>query len=99
MEKVRNLKTHTIKKRGCDFCADMVKARDEQGKLHKACTHDKRPYKVLDKYETYDEFLKSEDSRILVAQFFETAANCYTLGRISKKPQKMFSDGDKRTTL
>jgi len=72
---------------------------DEYGKKYTACPYSECPYKVLDKYESYDEFLESEDSKILVDQFFSTAADCYTLGRITRKPQRMFSDGDKRTTF
>lgn len=96
---MRYLKKHTIKKRGCDFCLDMAVTKGEDKKPHKTCMHDTCPYKVLDKYETYEEFMQSEDSRILVGQFFETAAKCYTMGKITKKPQRMFSDGDKRTTF
>lgn len=55
--------------------------------------HDKCPYTVLDKYETYDEFIASEDSVILVPEFFASIADCYRLGKISNKPQRMFSDG------
>lgn len=42
------------RKRGCEFCAD-VHARLK-------CPYEECPYKVLDKYSTYGQFLKSKDS-------------------------------------
>ena len=92
----RIISTLERKKRGCQFCNDVG---TEAGPGRLTCKFKSCPYKVLDKYETYDEYLKSEDSKILVDQFFSSAAECYHVGRITKKPQRMFSDGDKRTAF
>lgn len=93
MKKVRFLKAYEKKQRGCAYCLDMSVLHDESDKPHFTCKHDKCPYTVLDKYETYDEFLASEDSKILVPQFFEAAQELFRLTKISNKPQRMFSDG------
>lgn len=42
-------------KRGCAYCADGFKDG-------RRCSYDKCPYKVLDKYNTFGQFLKSKDS-------------------------------------
>lgn len=43
--------------------------------------------------------MKSEDSRIIVDEFFQTVAECYTLSAYNKKPVKNGSDGDFRVSL
>lgn len=53
--------------------------KDKYDKQHTSCPHDKCPYRVLDKYETYDDYMESEDSKIDVSAFLVEAANCYTL--------------------
>lgn len=88
---MRRLTKADMKQRGCDVCLDKTMIR-ENNKNHDVCKHEKCPYTVLDNYETYDEFLASKESRILVENFFSQVANCYTLGSISSKPQRMFSD-------
>lgn len=93
MEKVRFLKKFEKKQRGCAYCLDMSVVHDEYDKPHFSCKNSKCPYTILDKYETYDEFLASEDSRIFVPEFFDSVADCYRLAKISNKPQRMFSDG------
>lgn len=88
-----------MKQRGCEFCLDYTKARDSEGKPHHSCTHKACPYKVLDKYETYDEFLASKESMILVPQFFEAANELIRMTNIGRKPVKMFSDVYRRWNL
>lgn len=78
---MRCLKRHEIDHRGCLICADM-----QSKGAHLKCQHDECPYKVLDKYESYDEFFASEDSKILVPEFFKTVADCYELAQVSKDP-------------
>lgn len=50
---MRFLKQNEIRKRGCKYCAD------KKGVKRMQC-----PYKVLDKYKSYGEFLLSKDSLI-----------------------------------
>ena len=88
-----------MKQRGCDYCLDYTKARDVEGKPHHSCTHKACPYTVLDKYETYDEFLASEESKILVPMFFEAADELFRLAKISKKPLRMLIDRSGRAYL
>ena len=85
VEKVRCLKRHEIDQRGCLICADMRTAGTGK-ESHLACLHDECPYKVLDKYESYDEFFASEDSMILVPEFFKTAADCYEMAQVREDP-------------
>jgi hypothetical protein len=64
----------------------MQKTRDA-GYFRTGCPHDECSYHVLDKYDTYEEFMASEDSKILVDGFFQTTASCYELanGNIAVK--------------
>ena len=91
---------HTIKKRvlhlserkqrGCAYCLHVV-YKDVKGVSRLACSFDKCPYQVLEKYKTYEEFLASEDSKILVDEFFQTAACDHELGNRNPLIQKMLS--------
>lgn len=90
---MRYLRLYEKKQRGCAYCLDMSVVHDDYDKPHFSCKHSKCPYTVLDKYETYEEFLESEDSKILVPQFFEAAEELFKMGKISNKPQRLFSDG------
>lgn len=58
------------KKRGCYYCLDRTVTK-EWDKNRRACPFDKCPYKVLDKYKSYDDFMASEDSQIPVSELFE----------------------------
>ncbi len=73
-------------KRGCQYCLDSGRIRGSSG-IRFGCPHDKCPYHVLDKYKTYEEYMTSEDCKILVNAFFQTAASCYEMsnGRVSVK--------------
>lgn len=66
------------KKRGCIYCKDMKPTRN-RGLIRTGCPFDECPYHVLDKYDTYEQFMASEDSRILVDEFFQTKASRYEL--------------------
>lgn len=60
--------THEEKtKRGCVYCTDAEKTEAHGGRHRTACPHEECPYKVLDKYDSYKEFIKSEDSKVDVA--------------------------------
>lgn len=78
MHKMRVVPSFEKKQRGCQYCFDMRKEH-YKGANRIACPHDECPFHVLDKYETYEKFMASEDSRILVDGFFQTAASCYEL--------------------
>ena len=51
---MRRLTQTEVKKRGCDYCAE--------AEVRWKCPYDKCPYTVLDKYNTFGQFLKSKDS-------------------------------------
>lgn len=51
-------------KRGCYYCKDITRAQYGQRDVRLYCIHDECPYRVLDKYETYQDYLNSPDSRI-----------------------------------
>ncbi len=81
------------KQRGCAYCTH-VDIKKHGYATQTSCPFDECPFKVLDKYDTYEEYMASEDSRILVTEFFQTIADCYELSSASKKPTKNYSDGD-----
>lgn len=83
------------KQRGCQYCQNMQKENFGEG-LRTACPFDECPYTVLDKYKTYEEFMASEDSKILVNEFFKTVATVYEFSASPCKTKILFSDGDGR---
>lgn len=96
---MRVVRYYEKKQRGCESCLEhgMVLSK---GAYRTACPHDDGcPYKVLDKYKTYEEFMASEDSKILVDEFFETAAGCYKNVSSSCVPKRVLSDGDWRSQM
>lgn len=78
------------KKRGCIYCADVEQVHHGYHGLRNTCPHDKCPYKVLDKYKTYEQFMASEDSKILVPSFFQADAACYELQRETSSIKDVF---------
>ena len=85
------------KQRGCIYCIHSTR-KIRRGENRTACPFGECPYTVLDKYNTYEEFMASEDSKILVEQFFSTVASVYDLS-MPRTPKKVFSDGDSRMHL
>lgn len=90
---MRVIPLHENRKRGCNYCFHVGRIYGKAD-TRIACPFDECPYKVLDKYESYEEFMASEDSRILVEEFFKTVADCYTLASCSKKPAKNYCGND-----
>lgn len=66
------------KQRGCWYCTNKQVTKD-MGSIRTACPYKVCPYRELDKYDSYEEFLGSDDSKILVDGFFHTSASCYEL--------------------
>lgn len=97
---MRLVPAHEKKKRGCLYCAnvEIVRTGGRKKDSRTACPFDECPYKVLDKYESYEEFMKSEDSKILVTEFFSTIPSCYEL-QSRMTPNRSFSDGDSRVGI
>lgn len=83
---MRKIPLREKKKRGCQYCNDMQMTCD-RGEMRTSCPHDECIYHVLSKYDSYDEFMASDDSKILVDGFFQTVPNCYELanGNITVK--------------
>ena len=91
---MRTIPNFERKQRGCAFCKD-GDCR-QQGRVWRIrCPYSECPYRVLDKYKTYDEFLKSEDSKILVTEFFSTIASAYEMASHHSK-NRLYSDGSGR---
>lgn len=98
MNEKRVLGATEKKQRGCQYCLHVTSKRHE-GQIRNACPFIKCPYEVLDKYKTYEEFMESEDSKILVEEFFTSVAGCYELSSCEHTPKRIFSDGDSKTNL
>ena len=84
--------------RGCKYCLHM-KNVPYSGTTRTLCPFLECPYTVLDKYNTYEEFMASEDSKILVNEFFATVATVYELSANPAKTKCLFSDGSSRCFL
>ena len=86
------------KKRGCWYCTDAQKTKDH-GCIRTGCPHDVCPYHVLDKYDTYEEFLESEDSKILVGEFFQSKPSCYELSNGNVTVNQIYGGGKQELHL
>lgn len=96
-KKLRRVMECEKKQRGCLYCYDMKLGR-YNGESRTCCPFNVCPYHVLDKYKSYEDFMASEDSKILVGEFFTTIASCYDMS-MPRKPNKGFSDGDRKMNL
>lgn len=94
-EKKRIIRLYERKQRGCTSCLHVEHGR-HMGSTRLACPFDKCPYKVLEKYETYEEFMASEDCKILVDGFFHNVASCYELGNGNVTVRQIYSGKDFR---
>ena len=66
---MRRLTTKEVKKRGCAYCLDSRRGehiRNMIGTSSLKCIHDKCPYYELNKYKNYEEYIKSEESKIVI---------------------------------
>ena len=95
---MRILPIYEKKQRGCQYCADFETERIGS-RIRGVCPFEECPYHVLDKYESYEAYMASEDSKILVDEFFSTASGAYELMRQCHTPNRTFSDGDHRIGL
>lgn len=95
---MRVLTTVEKKKRGCPYCRDVIVERIN-GKPKTGCPFDECPYKVLDKYNSYEDFMQSEDSKILVDEFFTSVGGCDVLHSTDSKQKRLHSDGDAKVNL
>ena len=89
---------HENRQRGCRYCLHVTSAR-HRGANQTACPFAECPFEVLDKYNSYEEFMASEDGKILVNEFFHTVATVYELSANPSKTKCLFSDGDSRIGL
>lgn len=86
------------KQRGCIYCANVGVSRYRTDN-RTSCPFDECPYRVLDKYKSYEEFMASEDSKILVTEFFTDCGESGGLYEVDRKPTRRFSDGDGKLQL
>lgn len=87
----RILPSHERRQRGCQYCLHVSEVR-YGGKYRNACPLEKCPYEILDKYKSYEEYMASEDSMILVNEFFSTVPTAYELSAFSHAPRGIFED-------
>lgn len=88
----RLLTLYEMRQRGCKFCKNVTTARNLYGD-RTACPFDECPYKVLDKYNSYEEFMASEDSKILVPEFFSSVSGFYDCPKRNASSKRLYSDG------
>lgn len=62
---MKKIKAAEKRKRGCDYCADVI------GRWK--CPYEECPYKELDKYSTYGQYLKSKDSIVFGLEIWNRA--------------------------
>ena len=86
------------KKRGCPYCLHVETGRFD-GCVRTACPYYKCPFTVLDKYKTYEEFMASEDSKILVDEFFISFDGGFDFHKSGHTNNVSFTDGDGRVDL
>lgn len=60
---MRELKRVEKEQRGCCYCLNVKRVKRLHLPRH-LCPYEKCPYQVLDKYETYEDFIESDDSKI-----------------------------------
>lgn len=69
---IRRLTYAERTKRGCIYCTDVGTVYDKgSGAMRRVCPHMECPYKALDKYDSYEDFLKSEDSEINIGALLD----------------------------
>jgi hypothetical protein len=83
---MRFLKKEEKTKRGCAYCADTVKIYIRSHRL--LCPYEECPYTVLDKHDTYEEFMKSKDSTINLG---ELLGNDGDQRRLTLSPKRCYS--------
>ena len=89
---MRALSNQERKKRGCNYCND-VDAK-KHGMVWKVeCPFDECPYHALDNHKTYEEFMESDDGKILVTEFFSTKPSVFELAS-HHTCKRIYSDGD-----
>jgi hypothetical protein len=93
----RPIPSYEKKQRGCKYCNDVQMIAFSK-ETRTVCPFDECPYAVLDKYNTYEEFMESEDSKILVNEFFSTVAVVYNFS-MPRTPKKLYSEGNSRVNL
>lgn len=77
------------KQRGCVYCNE-AQTTKSKGCRRCGCPHDVCPYEILDKYESYEQFMASQDSKIPVESFFQTVASCYELANENATVKDVF---------
>jgi hypothetical protein len=87
----RIIQYYENRQRGCQYCLHVTEVR-YGGKYRNACPLAECPYEILEKYNSYEEFMASEDSKIFVTEFFQTVPTVYELSCLSHAPRGIFED-------
>lgn len=100
MLKMRPVSLREKNKRGCAYCKDMeLKRIPSKGGVRTCCPHDKCPYNALDKYDTYEDFMASDDAKILVDGFFQTVPSIYDLSNGNAQVKSIYRESASRVFL
>ena len=87
----RLLTSFEKKQRGCSYCLHVDVVRLSCG-IRNVCPYAECPYEVLEKYRTYEDYMASEDSLIMVNEYFSTLPSIYELSTFSHAPKGIFED-------
>ena len=89
---VRMIPLYEKRQRGCQYCEN-VKETTRYDSIRTACPFEECPYRELDKHKSYESYLKSEDSKILVPEFFASVSGFYECPRRNSSSKRLYSDG------
>ena len=66
---MRKLYAAEIEQRGCHYCENRVLKWDRSGGFYRSnCPYQRCPYRVLNKYDTYEEYMNSEDCKLQISR-------------------------------
>lgn len=60
----RTIPYSQVKKRGCEYCTDMVIISKKQTYIIRGCIHSECPYHELDNFKSYNEYLKKAELNV-----------------------------------
>ena len=71
---MRVLRKAETTKRGCSYCTDIIRERIEKtGGGRSRCPHEECPYKVLDKYDTYEDYMQGDECKEILKAMLDIA--------------------------
>ena len=89
---MRIITSYEKRQRGCQYCTDVATNPRQYGE-RTACPHVVCPFGVLEKYRSYEDYMKSDDCKLLVGEFFKSVSGFYECPKRNYSPRKLHSDG------